>query len=204
MRNIHRPAKPGRQTEELDPDLPSKSARKAEVEVLQDLGERLIALPGERLKRVPLPENLRDAVMDARRFTQHGAIRRQRQYIGKLMRTIDAEPIAAAIAAFDGDSAEDTARLHRREKLRDQLIADEGVLTELTRRFPHANVQLIRQLRRNVIKETAENKPAKSYRLLYQELKALESPLPTTSGVAAEILQVETARDDGSGHNENE
>lgn len=195
MRNIHRPAKPGRQTVELDTELPSKSARKAEVEVLQDLGERLIELPAERLKRVPLPEHLRDAVMDARRFTAHGAIRRQRQYIGKLMRDIDPEPIAAAIAAFDGDSAEDTARLHRREKLRDQLIADESVLTELTRRFPHANVQLIRQLRRNVIKEKAENKPARSYRLLYQELKALESPPAASSGVAEDFLHVETGAD---------
>ena len=194
MKNIHRAAKPGRETVEYDADLPSKTARKAEVESLQVLGERLIDLPLERLKRVPLPEHLRDAVMDARRFTQHGAIRRQKQYIGKLMRDLDIAPIEAAIKAFDGDSAEDTARLHRREKLRDQLIEDEGVLTELTRRFPHANVQLLRQLRRNVIKERTENKPAKSYRLLYQELKALETP-PVESGVAAEILQVEAPTD---------
>ena len=198
MRNIHRAAKPGRETGEHDPDLPSKSARKAEVESLQDLGERLIGLPAERLKRVPLPENLRDAVMDARRFTAHGAIRRQRQYIGKLMRNIDTEPIAAAIKAFDGDSAEDTARLHRREKLRDQLIEDEGVLTELTRRFPHANVQLLRQLRRNVVKERTENKPARSYRLLFQELKALETPPANPSGVTDNFLQADApaARDE--------
>lgn len=176
MRNIHRAAKPGRETVEHDPELPSKSARKLEVQSLQELGERLIDLPAERLKRVPLPDHLRDAVMDARRFTQHGAIRRQKQYIGKLMREIETEPIAAAIKAFDGDSAEDTARLHRREKLRDQLVEDESVLTELTRRYPHANVQLLRQLRRNVIKERQENKPARAYRLLYQELKALETP----------------------------
>lgn len=192
MRNIHRPAKPGRETVEHDADLPSKSARKAEMQALQDLGERLIGLPAERLKRVPLPDHLREAVLDARRFTAHEAIRRQRQYVGKLMRDIDPEPIAAAIAAFDGDSAEDTARLHRRERLRDQLIEDEGVLTELARRFPHANVQLIRQLRRNVIKERQENKPAKSYRLLYQELKALETPPATQSGVEENILQAPT------------
>lgn len=184
MRNIHRAAKPGRETVEHDASAPSKSARKAEVESLQELGERLIGLPAERLKRVPLPEHLRDAVMDARRFTAHGAIRRQRQYIGKLMRDLDCEPIAAAIRAFDGDSAEDTARLHRREKLRDQLIEDEAVLTELTKRYPHANVQLLRQLRRNVIKERNENRPPKSYRLLYQELKALETPPAEEAGAA--------------------
>ena len=195
MRNLHRTAKPGRETVEHDIDLPSKSARKAEVESLQVLGERLIDLPLERLKRVPLPDNLRDAVMAARRITQHGAIRRQRQYIGKLMRDIDTAPIELAIKAFDGDSAEDTARLHRREKLRDQLIEDEGVLTELTRRFPNANVQLLRQLRRNVIKERLENKPARAYRLLYQELKALETPV-TQSGVDENILQVTS--DDGT------
>jgi len=163
---------------------------------LQELGERLIDLPAERLKRVPLPEFLRDAVLDARRFTAHEAIRRQRQYVGKLMRDVDPAPIAAAIAAFDGDSAEDTARLHRREKLRDQLIENEAVLTELTARYPHANVQLIRQLRRNVIKERQENKPPKSYRLLYQELKALETPPPAASGIDDNFLQAGESPDD--------
>ena len=193
MRNLHRAAKPGRETVIHDESLPSKSARKAEVESLQELGERLIELPAERLKRVPLPDHLREAVMDARRFTSHEAIRRQRQYVGKLMRSIDCEPIAAAIRAFDGDSAEDTARLHRREKLRDQLIEDEGTLTELARRYPHANVQLLRQLRRNVIKERNENKPPRSYRLLYQELKALETP--PADGVAEDFLQTQAGED---------
>ncbi|HET6720694.1 MAG TPA: DUF615 domain-containing protein, partial [Rhodocyclaceae bacterium] len=76
---------------------------------------------------------------------------------------------------------------------------DEAVLTELTRRFPHANVQLLRQLRRNVIKERNENKPARSYRLLYQELKALETP-PPASGVEPIILQAEQDDEDGAFH----
>lgn len=189
MRNLHRPAKPGRETTEHDESLPSKSALKAEMTALQALGEKLIELPLERLKRVPMPESLRDAVLDARRFTQREAIRRQRQYVGRLMREVDAEPIAAAVAAFEGESAADTARLHRIEKLREELIADESMLTALVSRHPAANLQRLRQLRRNAIRERNENRPARAFRELFQELKALLAAPAAESGVGAENLQ---------------
>lgn len=198
MRNLHRQAQPGRETTEHDDDVASKSKRKAEMQALQDLGERLIDLPADRLKRVPLPDHLREAIRDARRFTQHEAIRRQRQYVGKLMRDADDETLAginAAIAAFDGDSAEDKARLHKLEKLRDRIVDDESALTEFTRRHPQADVQRLRQLRRNGLKERQDNKPPKSFRLLYQEIKALEFPGSAgrihESGIADEFLQAD-------------
>jgi ribosome-associated protein len=79
---------------------PSKSARKREAHALQKLGEDLVALRAADLARLPLPETLRDAIDEARRLTSRGALARQRQYIGKLMRDIDVAPIQAALAAL--------------------------------------------------------------------------------------------------------
>ena len=77
---------------------PSKSARKREYLALQKLGESLISLKLTDLERIPLPEELRDAVYEAKKITAHGALRRQKQYIGKLMGHVDPEPIQQALA----------------------------------------------------------------------------------------------------------
>jgi ribosome-associated protein len=92
---------------------PSKSALKRESTALQDLGRELAELGKERLARVPIDEDLRDAVKDYQRFTSHEARRRQLQFIGKLMRNVDPEPIRAALDAFKGVSATETAKMHR-------------------------------------------------------------------------------------------
>ena len=80
-------------------ERPSKSERKRRSDDLQSLGEALIDLPDSELDALPLPEQLRDAVLLARKITAHGGLYRQKQYIGKLMRKIDAEPIRAALNA---------------------------------------------------------------------------------------------------------
>jgi ribosome-associated protein len=77
---------------------PSKSARKREYIALQRLGEELLTVKEPDLLRMQLDEELLDAVLEARRIKAHGALRRQKQYIGKLMRNIDPEPIRAALA----------------------------------------------------------------------------------------------------------
>src|SRR5688572_9902675 len=87
-------------------EIPSKSERKRQSDDLQALGEALIDLPDNEFDALPLPENLRDAVLLARRITAHGGLYRQKQYIGKLMRKIDAEPIRAAL-----DGRKDRERL---------------------------------------------------------------------------------------------
>ena len=79
---------------------PSKSSRKREALALQKLGEDLVKLRLADLDRLPLPENLREAIDEARRLTNRGALSRQRQYIGKLMRDIDIAPVEAALAAL--------------------------------------------------------------------------------------------------------
>ncbi|MEY3466491.1 MAG: hypothetical protein RL603_2091 [Pseudomonadota bacterium] len=82
-------------------DRPSKSARKRAAHAAQALGERLIALKESELAKLPLPEALASAVREAQRIKARGGLARQRQYIGKLMRDIDPEPIEAALAARD-------------------------------------------------------------------------------------------------------
>ena len=76
---------------------PSKSARKREYLALQKLGEELITITRSDLDRLPLDDALREAVRDARELKAHGALRRQKQYIGKLMRDIDPEPIRVGL-----------------------------------------------------------------------------------------------------------
>jgi ribosome-associated protein len=109
--------------EEFD-ERPSKSERKRQSSELQELGEALIELPQNELDALPLPENLRDAVELARRITAHGGLYRQKQYIGKLMRKIDAEPIRAALEAKRARERAAALRFRHVEQWRDRLIAE--------------------------------------------------------------------------------
>ena len=105
-------------------DRPSKSLRKRQSSDLQALGEQLIELSASELEALPLPENLRDAVELARRITAHGGLYRQKQYIGKLMRKIDAEPIRAALASRKDRERVAALRFRRVEQWRDRLLAE--------------------------------------------------------------------------------
>jgi len=103
---------------------PSKSERKRAAHAAQDLGEALIALKDSDLEALDLPERLLDAIRDARRIPSRGGGARQRQYIGKLMRDIDIEPIRAAIAARGEQSALEAGRFKRLEDWRERLITE--------------------------------------------------------------------------------
>lgn len=169
-------------TQPEDDALPlSKTRRKRDMEELQSLGEELVDLPADRVKKIDIPEDLRDAVKEAQRMPrQDEARRRQMQYIGKLMRGLDAEPIRAALADARGESAEQTAKLHRLEKLRSDLLADEKVLHQIASQYPTVDLQYLRSLRRSALKEHEQNKPPKSYRTIFQFLKSLEDAAPAT------------------------
>lgn len=162
-------------TEHDEDALPlSKTRRKKAMEDLQSLGEELVALPTDRVKKIALEEDLRDAVLAAQRMPRHDeARRRQLQFIGRLMRGSDAEPIRAAIAEAHGESAEQTARLHLLEKLRDDILADEKALHQIATQFPDVDLQHLRALRRAALKEQEQNKPPKSFRAIFQYLKTL-------------------------------
>ena len=126
--------------EDEDDDLqekPSKSERKRVAHAAQDLGELLIGLRDSELVALDLPERLVDAIREARRIPSRGGGARQRQYIGKLMRDIDPEPIRAALSAHSEQSALESERFKRLESWRERLVT-EGVpaLDELERWRP--------------------------------------------------------------------
>jgi len=160
---------------------------------LQALGADLVALSKDQLKKVDLPDDLRDAVRDAQRFTQHGAHRRQLQYIGKLMRGLDPEPIRAALDAMKGLSVEANARMHALERLRVRFLEDETVIGEIAAEHPDADLQHLRQLRRNTLKEQQLGKPPRAFRELYRVLRDLQ---PAAADAADDMDDAEDADDE--------
>ena len=104
-----------------DAERPSKTRRKKDMHELQALGERLVELSSAQLAQVDMPDDLRDAVLEARRITGREGRRRQLQYIGRLMRDIDPAPIRAKLDEWHGQSREATAQMHAIERWRERL-----------------------------------------------------------------------------------
>ncbi|HWW05931.1 ribosome biogenesis factor YjgA [Collimonas sp.] len=164
---------------EQEYDRPSKSQLKREMTALQKLGEELIAESRDRVKRVPMPEDVRDAILECQQIKDHEGRRRQTQYVGKKMRSLEPHEIAEIQKTLDswrGLSKADTAAMHALERHRDRLLKDDSALTELLAKHPELDVQHIRTLIRNGRKEQAENKPPKAYREIFQLLKQLQKP----------------------------
>lgn len=153
----------------------SKTRRKREMHELQSLGAALVALPETRLHEMQLESELLEALLEAKRIRSHEAKRRQLQYIGRLMRELDPEPIRARLAALEGSSAQATAAHRRLEALRERLLADDAALTRYASEHPGADLQEIRALIRNARKEQKEGKPPRAYRELFRALKTLET-----------------------------
>lgn len=159
-----------------DSGRPSKSQRKREMHALQELGETLAGLSKDALARIDLPDGLADAVREARRITDHEGKRRQLQYVGRVMRSLDDREIAAirhAIETIQGVNKAETARLHALERWRERLLADDEALTELMARFTPADAQQLRTLIRNARREAEQQRPPKAFRELYQALRGL-------------------------------
>jgi ribosome-associated protein len=151
----------------------SKSQLKREAHALQDLGEQLIALKPAELDSLPLPEDLARAIRDAR-LMKRGALKRQRQYIGKLMRDIDPEPIRSAMTQRQQQAVENSRRQHRIEDWRDRLIREgDDALGAALDEFPQADRQQLRQLIRQARKEAEQEKPPKTARTLFRYLRDL-------------------------------
>lgn len=135
-------------------DRPSKSARKRHSDDLQALGEALIELSDAELAELPLPEKLLDAVVLARRITAHGGLYRQKQYIGKLMRKIDAEPIREALNARRDRERVEALRFHRVEQWRDRLLSEgDEAVARLKAEFPQIDSAAISALTERARKE---------------------------------------------------
>ena len=151
-------------------ERPSKTQRKKQMHDLQELGAELVELNEQQLASVELPERLLDAVKEAQRTTKFEARRRQLQYIGKLMREVDPEPIRSRLDAWKSVSRAHTARLHLLERWRTRLLEDETAITELMRDHPQADAARLRLLVRNAHREREAGQPPRSYRALFQLL----------------------------------
>jgi len=158
--------------EEVGP--PSKTQLKAEADEKQALGEALLTLRADLMARLDLPDKLRDAIADAKKITNFEGKRRQMQFIGKLMRPLDPEPIREAINEQLNGSADLTLALHLAEQWRDKLIADDAALGDWLEQYPGTDSQQLRALVRQARKDAKPEKPGeaprhgKSYREIFQ------------------------------------
>ena len=158
--------------EEVGP--PSKTQLKAEADEKQALGEALLTLRADLMARLDLPEKLLDAIVQAKKITTFEGKRRQRQFIGKLMRPLDTEPIRAAIDEQKNGSAQLTLALHLAEQWRDRLIASDDALGAWLTDHPDTDAQQLRALVRQARKDAKPEKPGeaprhgKPYREIFQ------------------------------------
>jgi ribosome-associated protein len=151
----------------------SKTKLKAEADAAQNIGKKLIDLSKDRLIKLALPEALFDAVLEAKRLTANGAIRRQLQYLGRLMRDIDSAPIVEQLQAWEGKNTQENARFHGMERWRTRLIAEPAALQEFLSAHPQIDIQQFRTLIRNAQKEETAQKPPKSSRELFKLIREI-------------------------------
>ena len=163
---------------DFDEDLPSKSELKRQSRDLQDLGDELVALPPAEFEALPLPEDVQDAVVAARRITSHGARLRQRLYIGKLLRRIDVEPVREALARRSEIDRQRVLRELAIETWRDRLLADDAsAWAELTPMIAAEDLQQLRGLARQARAEQDAARPPAAARQLFRRLREV-LPIP--------------------------
>ncbi|OEZ58848.1 ribosome biogenesis factor YjgA [Duganella sp. HH105] len=163
---------------EQEYERPSKTELKRQSDALQKMGETLVEAPRDRVKRVPMPEDVMDAILACQNITNHEGRRRQMQFVGKKMRSLDEAEVAViqkTIDSWKGASKSETAAMHALERRRDKLLVDDKALTTLLEENPELDVQQLRTLIRNARKEQAENKPPKAYREIFQILKQIDA-----------------------------
>ena len=146
---------------------------KKQMNDLQALGMELTKLSSDTLKKIGLDEELFEAIATYKKITSNSALKRQAQFIGRLMRDTNPAPIEAYLAKLRGDNAAHNAFLQRVEQARTRLLADDGAITQFMADFPQADAGKLRTLIRNTKKEQEQNKPPKNFRALFQEIKAV-------------------------------
>jgi ribosome-associated protein len=156
-----------------DPDFSSKTRRKRQMHALQALGARLVKLSPEQLARMELPEALHEAVVEARRFHKHEAVRRQLQFIGRIMRDIDAGPIVEKLNAMEAPSRKQAAVFHVAERWRQALLDDPQAVERFVEEFPGTDPQRLRALAASAAEEKRAQRPPRSFRELFHVLNAI-------------------------------
>ena len=177
------PVTPDEATEsasDLPPERPSKTQRKKASHGLQDLGVAVVELPEDRLLALGLDETLLDAIQQYRRTRSHEGRRRQMQYIGKLMRRVDPEPIQEAVAAAHMRPAKDSLALHEAERWRADLIAADDAVGRFVHAHPGCDTQRLRSLVRAARADASavpEQRSGRAFRDLFRFIRdAQEAP----------------------------
>ena len=202
-----------RQAPEIDPEMddlplskrqaaidglaPSRNELKQQMQDLQELGEAVASLPVDRLDKLKIDERLRDAIDELRRTRSFEGKRRQLQYIGKLMKAEDPEPLREAVASFRVGSATDTLALHQAEYWRDQLLAGDDALANWVTEYPDTDVQQLRSLVRAARKEKLEpgERRGRAYRDLFKLVKE-QLQAGSQDGGDADASDAEPSHDD--------
>lgn len=160
----------------------SKTKKKKEAEALQELGEELVKLTAAQSRDLALPAEISAAVRFAKTL-KRGALRRQLQYIGTLMRQYDTAPIQESLKNIQEGDYKKAAAFKEIEKWRDELIAgNDTLMEEILREYPASDRQQLTQLIRNVIKEREHNKPPRAFRDLFRYLKLIRSAQSENGG----------------------
>jgi len=156
---------------------PTKTELKRQAMAIQDLADRLIAAPESLVAELKLPDKLADAIALARRITSRAALLRQRQFVGKLMRGIDCEPIRVALESETQNARTNAARFRRAERWRDRLVADgDAALDEFAAEFPAAAHAELSGLVAAAQAEREAGKPAGAGRKLFRFVQETLAP----------------------------
>jgi ribosome-associated protein len=161
--------------EESSENSISKSQKKRDMLALQAVGAELVELSVDVIKRMELPDDLRVALLEAKAIppSKHGGFKRQMQYIGRLMREVDSQPIIEQLAAQKAPSQRQTAQHHLAERWRERMLADVTAIGAFAREFEGADVAALEKLVADSKDDQAKQRPPKNYRVLYQTIHKL-------------------------------
>ena len=150
----------------------SKSQKKRNMIALQSVGEELVALSTDVINKMDLPDDLRVAILDAKRIpnSKHGGNKRQMQYIGRLMREVDPAPILTQLQALKAPNQKQTAQHHLAERWRERMLADATSVAAFVREFSESDAVTLEKLLAAAKDDHAKQRPPKNFRLLYQTL----------------------------------
>ncbi len=166
----HRGNEPGQQESAAQRERPSKSQLKREMTALQELGEQLLGLSLARLRTLPIPEKLYEAIELAQRIRDREGLRRQRQYIGRLMRDVDPQPIRDALSQHGASHRAEVAAMHSAEQWRERLLTQPDALDAFRHEHPQANPQLAK-LVASARAEAGAAQHGRHYRELFRLLR---------------------------------
>jgi ribosome-associated protein len=159
---------------EVGANRPNKTKLKRESETLQKIGEELLSLKQEELNTMELPDELKDAILTAKKINSRSGLKRQRQYIGKIIRKLDSSTIETQLELIKHKHDTNTQNFKRIEKWRDRLLEnDKTALTEIIQHYPDVDRQHINQLIRSAVYEQEQEKPPAASRKLFKYLRDL-------------------------------